>query len=937
MNENDLNTTQDSVDTAWTVYLQEHSAPEAFHEHEITIKRLWRHSNYAMQQCQRHPHIVSTLINLPLIPDQSTQHLQETLIQALSAVNDENDFKRVIRQFRHEQLVIICWRDLVRNEDVQTLLQAISNVADVCVQQSVVWCQKLLADKYGQALTKQGERANFIVVALGKLGGQELNFSSDIDLVFLYSAAGQTNLEHSITNQEFFTLFAQKLIDLLATLTVDGFVYRVDCRLRPFGDSGPLVVHLDSLEEYLYTHGREWERYALIKARCLTGSSQDMVNFNAIVNNFVYRKYIDFGVLNTLREMKDLISQQVQQRNQRDNIKLGQGGIREVEFVIQFFQLVYGGRHLDLQTASIFQASQSIVAKELLEKREVQQLLSAYKFLRRCENRLQMFNDEQTHDLPNDPDKQIRLANSMQYETFSLFEERLIEHRSAVDQIFMKIRSNGESADIYASYQLIWNKFQQLDQDSGLSLIMDLGFDSASVVQGLIMKLINSAAYKNQDAQGRARLNKFMPLFLYEINMAKLTQDASTRIFIMIQNLARRSIYLVMLAENQKLLSQLIKVCAASPWITNHLGAYPLLMDELMHPLNNTTAQNQKILQNDFTLEVLNHCDLDYEQVMERVRYFKHTHELRVACADVEGALSLMDVSDHLSWMAEVVVSGCLSYLGKSFDQTSVDRVGVVAFGKLGGLEMGYGSDLDLVFMCKNSSSEQHSYPQDLDATTKNTLLIQRLTQMLTLQTVSGKLYEVDTRLRPDGAAGAMVPSIEQMQIYYQQRAWVWELQALVRARCIVGDSDLKQQFNQMRENILSQQREVVTLQKQVAEMRIKMMARKSSRDEQKFHLKHDRGGITDIEFMVQYMVLAYAHKHTNLCAYTDNIQLLGCLSDLEIITTNEAQELSEIYREYRQTMHVKALHAVEAEVSSEEYILEREIIGKYWHKIIGS
>lgn len=937
MDEKHLNTPQDTVEAAWTAFLQAHPTPEEFHPHANTIKCLWRHSHYAMQQCQRYPEFVSTLVNLPLLPDQSTQYLQTLLGQALSAVNDEDDFKRVIRQFRHQQLVIICWRDLVRNDDVHTLLQAISNVADVCVQQSVAWCQKLLADKYGQAFTEQGEIANFIVVAVGKLGGQELNFSSDIDLIFLYSAAGQTDLKHSVTNQEFFTLFAQKLIDVLATPTVDGFAYRVDCRLRPFGDSGPLVVHLDSLEEYLYSHGREWERYAFIKARCLTGSSQDIINFTSIVNNFVYRKYIDFGVLNTLREMKDLISQQVQQRNQQDNIKLGQGGIREVEFVIQFFQLVYGGRHLDLQTASLFEASQSIVDKNLLAKTDVQQLLSAYKFLRRCENRLQMFNDEQTHDLPADPHKKTYLANSMGYENYSLFEKQLIDHRSAVDQIFMQIRSDGESDDIYATYQLIWSKFQQSDQDNGLSLIIDVGFDFAPIMQGLIMKLIGCAAYRNQDAQGRARLNQFMPLFLYEMNMAKLTQDASTRIFLLIQNLLRRSIYLVMLAENQKLLSQLIKVCAASPWITNHLSAYPLLMDELMHPLNETTADNQASLQNDFTSEVLNHSDLDYEQVMDRVRYFKHTHELRVACADVEGNLSLMDVSDHLSWMAEVVVSGCVNYLGESFDQTSVDRVGVVAFGKLGGLEMGYGSDLDLVFMCKNISPEHQSYSQGLDATTKNTLLIQRLTHMLTLQTVSGRLYEVDTRLRPDGAAGAIVPSIEQMQIYYQQRAWMWELQALVRARCIVGDSELKQQFDQMRENILCQQREIVTLQKQVAEMRIKMLVQKSSRDEKIFHLKHDRGGITDIEFMVQYMVLAHAHKHKSLCAYTDNIQLLGCLSDLEIITTDMAQQLSEIYREYRQTMHVRALHAVEAKVSSEEYILEREIIGKYWQQVIGS
>lgn len=937
MIEDDSTNSGDSVDIAWARFLEDYAQPEEFDKHQNTIKDLWRYSHYAMQQCQRHPEYLSVLINLPITPDQSQQQLYATLSHAMQEVEDEDDFKRVIRYFRHQQLLIICWRDLVLNEDVNTLLIALSNVADVCVQQAVQWCQRSLSHKYGQPLTEQGEMANFIVLALGKLGGSELNFSSDIDLVFIYSGAGQTDSERPITNQEFFMFLAQKFIDLVATTTADGFVYRVDCRLRPFGDSGPLVIHLDSLEEYLYTHGREWERYAFLKARCVTGSKQDQIAFDSIVSSFVYRKYIDFGVLNTLREMKDLIAEQVKRNRTQDNIKLGQGGIREVEFVIQFFQLAYGGRMLNLQTQSLFAASQSIVDMGLIESHDMRRLLSAYKFLRRCENRLQMMNDEQTHQLPTEPHKQCMLANSMGFETYDACLDELTRQRENVHQMLMQIRSEDESAEMQNAYQLIWSKFQQIDQEDGLNLLVDMGFSSAHTMQSHIMKLIGSAAYRNQDTLGRTRLNTFMPIFLHKLNDANLTQECLTRIFMLIQSILRRSVYLVMLSENQKCLSQLIMVCAASPWVTNHLSTYPLLMDELMRPLNEQNLEDQNALEHHFEREVLNHTDLDYEQIMERVRYYKHTHELQVACADIEGNLSLMSVSDELSWMAETIVKGCFGYLGENFDRESADRMGVVAFGKLGGLEMSYGSDLDLVFICKNPPSDENNRIQECDATTRNTLLIQRLNQMLSLQTVSGRLYEVDARLRPDGAAGAMVSSIQQMQIYYEQRAWAWELQALVRARCIVGDDDLMQQFNHMRKNILTQKRDLAELKKQVADMRVKMLIQKSSRNQEIFHLKNDRGGITDIEFMVQCMVLAHAHQHPSLCDYSDNIQLLKCLSDLAIIAVSEAQELSDIYRQYRQTMHAQALHAVEAEVSSEEYIPEREIIGKYWQKIIGS
>ncbi len=913
-----------------------HNKQTIAQQQQRDMQLLWQQSAYAMGVCQRYPHQLDQLLASSDTIDQSLSHLHNDLSEHLAAVDDEQQFKQCIREFRHFQCLLICWRELILNEAIETILTALSNVADVCVQVSVDWLHRRWQDKYGQPLMSNQQPAELCVLALGKLGGRELNFSSDIDLVFCYSGAGQTEAPRSISNQEYFTFLGQKLIDLLASQTVDGFVYRIDCRLRPFGESGPLVVSFDSLEEYFYTHGREWERYAFLKARMLTGSHHDQHLFASIRQNFVYRKYVDFSVIHTLREMKDLIAQQEIQKGNVDNIKLGRGGIREIEFIIQFLQLVYGGRQLQLQTTHIFEASQFIAQLGYLTPQEVNILLAAYAFLRQTENRLQMQADEQTHQLPQKPQEQVLLAQSMGFETADCFQQQLAMHRDSVNRVFVKIRSDqGQSTD-RSSYRLIWDKYASEQGDDCTSLLSESGFKLAQQLHVQLGKLVNCVAYRKQDSLGRSRVHSFMPNFLSQLAKADLSEQSLLDLFMLVQSILRRSIYLVMLDENEAILKQLIQVSAASPWIVNHLTTYPLLLDELVHPLTEEDFEDRLVLQDHFHAQVLSHQNLSYEQILERVRYFKHVHELRIACADVGDNLALMRVSDQLSWLAEVMVNGCISCLQQDFASEIVDNIGVIAFGKLGGLEMSYGSDLDLVYVCKNLPTDSSNQASRQLQATKNTLLVQRLTQMLTLQTVSGRLYEVDTRLRPDGAAGALVTSFDFMRDYYQQRAWVWEIQALVRARCIAGDETLVAQFNAMRQSVLRQARDPQQLAQEVNTMRQKMLTEKASKDTRLFHLKNDVGGITDIEFMVQYMVIAYASDHPELCMYSDNIRLLECCADIAVIPAAAAQELSAIYRQYRQVMHTKALLACKPEVSSQEYISAREKVREYWDNIIG-
>ena len=922
------------IKTRWAEFAEEQSFPSQVIEKEELIQSLWQQSPYCERVCLQYPQWVSELVqeDIELL---SLSDITEQVSSVMVDVDDEDVAKQRLRQIRHRLLLQICNKDLIQKAEVFDVLQELSNVADVCVQAAVDWMGKTLANKYGVPRSDQGEKVHFVVIAMGKLGGGELNFSSDIDVMFCYSNSGNTDGIRSISNQEFFTQLAQGVIRILSEVTFDGFVYRVDCRLRPFGESGPLVVNFNHVEDYLQTHGREWERYAFIKARVICGSQADKKQFKVMVSAFVYRKYIDFGVINTLREMKDLIAQQMVKKGNLHNIKLGVGGIREIEFIVQFFQLVHGGHNPRLQTQKIIEALSEIKTTGYLSAQDVDELVSAYLFLRRVENRLQMYNDEQTHLVPDDENQLSILAESMSFASVNEFQSVLQSHQNAVSAAFSRIRSD-EEQEVEDDSVDIWRKLKQLDESESHEALDVVGYTEFPHVAGKIRILLQSSAYRNQDKEGRHRLDLFMPRFLYQLKQVDSPALAIDRLMLLLKNILRRSAYLVLLYENQQVLKQLISVASSSPWIASHLTSYPLLLDELVVNSEDDYYLTKEEVTQQFASEILSNNQLEYEVVLERVRLFKHARELRVACADVLDKISVMKVSDQLSWTAEAVVDGCVKYLEKTYDSNMQDNLAVIALGKLGGLELSYGSDLDLIYIAQNEQQSGYSNQSKVPYVVKTSKFAQRLTQMLTLQTVSGKLYEVDTRLRPDGESGAIAPQFSFVEDYYQSRAWTWELQALVRARCVAGSDEAREQFASMREHIICQSRDVKKLSVEVADMRVKMLKTKASKSPGVFHLKNDEGGITDIEFMVQYAVLAHAYKDKSLCEYSDNVRLLERLAGGGFISTSMATEMTDIYCRFRNIMHRMALQAQKPEATHAEYANEIKVVRDCWDNILG-
>ncbi|MEM8844335.1 MAG: bifunctional [glutamate--ammonia ligase]-adenylyl-L-tyrosine phosphorylase/[glutamate--ammonia-ligase] adenylyltransferase, partial [Pseudomonadota bacterium] len=882
----------------WKTFELANNLPEEVLGHQDLIIALWEQSYFAERVCHLYPNLVNELVS---ISAESKFDLQSELETVALKAKHEDEFKQQLRAFRNKHLLFICWKDLILQADVYQVLKELSAVADACLITAETWYRDILIERYGEPITASGEVAHLVVVALGKLGGNELNFSSDIDIMFCFSGSGNTTGDRAISNQEFFLQLAQRIIKSLSEITAYGFVYRVDCRLRPFGESGPLVVNFNHLEDYLHLHGREWERYAYIKARVIVGTQDDHKSFSKIVSSFVYRRYVDFGVIHTLREMKDLIAQQELVKGNTDNIKLGLGGIREIEFIIQFFQLVHGGIYSSLQTHSLVDAYKEAALSGCLSPQEVKKLLNAYEFHRRVENRIQMRNDEQTHTIPDEKGGLKLLAVSMGFMDATEFKEKLQSHLNNVEQLFSQIRSDHKKEVSKQSiYDECWKKLIALNSDEEFDSSSISEINDARHICEKLKQLVDSPAFRAQDEVSRQRLKSFMPVFLSHLEHSDSPGLVIDRLSLLLQNILRRSAYLVLLYENQDVLKQLITVTSCSPWIASHITSSPLLMDDLVATAEEEFELTKEQIWQQFENEVLTHSDLEYEAILERVRFFKHAYELHVACADVQNKLPIMKVSDQLTWIAEVIVDGCVKYLEKRFDPEMTGNLAVIAFGKLGGIELSYGSDLDLVYISKNP--KETSYPQDakIPYVVKITKFAQKLTQMLTLQTVSGQLYEVDTRLRPDGVSGAIVPPFNFVENYYETRCWTWELQALVRTRCIAGSSEVIHKFNQMREKIICKPRDEKELALEVSEMRAKMLETKRSKSKDIFHLKNDQGGITDIEFMVQYAVLANACKDNALCEYSDNVRLLERLAYGGFLPIKMAAEITDIYCQFR-------------------------------------
>ena len=884
-------------------------------------------------------------------------HERAALGQALEAMlagaSDEATLMSVLRTWRRRRLCIIAWRDLAALAPLDETLAALSDMADLAVEAALRWLETRMAERFGTPVGTDGVPQRMVVLGMGKLGGRELNFSSDIDLIFAYPEAGQTvGGPRSIENAEFFRRLGQSLIKVLDQLTEDGFVFRVDMRLRPFGDAGALVAHFAMLEDYYQRHGREWERYAWIKARVIAGDDAAGEQLLARLKPFVYRRYLDFGAIESLREMKALIAREVERKGMADNIKLGPGGIREIEFIAQAFQLIYGGRDLALCERSLLIVLEQLRSGGRLPDFAVEGLKSAYAFLRCAENRIQAFADQQTHALPTDEAGRLRLAGSMGFDGWPAFAETLGRHRRLVagqfDQIFAAPQTDEAATDGVVDFGTVWQS--QTDDVQVTDYLTAQGFADADAALRRLVDLRERVGQRKLGQHGQRRLDQLMPLLLGAVAAVETPDTTLERVVGLLETIAQRSAYLALLVENPMALSQLVKLCTASPWIAAYLGRYPLLLDDLLDPTTLYTPRDRARLERELARALTRVPEGDVEQTMDTLRHFKHTQVLKVAAADVSDALPLMIVSDHLTDIAEVLVGKALALawadLTARFGRPHCVDAGttreaafaVIAYGKFGGFEMGYGSDLDLVFLHDSRGDDQTTDGgKALDNDQFFARLGQRIIHYLTARTAAGELYEVDTRLRPSGRSGLLVSNLDAFATYQRNEAWTWEHQALVRARPVAGSDRLAVAFNDLRREILTRERDAAALREDVRQMRERMRTELSQGGRGRFDIKQDRGGMADIEFITQYLVLANACAEPILTRFTDNVRQLAGLEAVGLLGSWEAGVLRDAYRAMRRQGHLFTLQGQPAVIADGEFQLLRDQVVRIWEDTIGS
>ncbi len=937
------------------------------------LTRAFVGSEYLAKTCIQYPQLLLDLIASGELFSPLRERGYVDLVAAAGACQTDVELDKVLRRHRHKAMVRIIWRDLNRMASMEETTAELSRFADTAIQQAAAFHYRQLVIQHGVPMGQHSGLAQpFIVLGMGKLGAFELNVSSDIDLIFTYPEAGHTtNDARQISNQEFFVKLGQRVIKSLDLQTADGFVFRVDMRLRPHGQSGALTLNFDAMEDYYQTQGRDWERYAMIKARAVAaeGGEQADQAVSALMElllPFTYRQYIDFSVIEALRDMKSLIHRQVQRKGMNLDVKLGEGGIREIEFVVQAFQLIRGGRDARLRERQVCKMLPFLERENYLPPGAGSALLAAYKFLRNTEHAIQAFQDRQTQSLPSDELGKLRLAWVMGYASWDAFFEALDAHRTRVNEEFRAVIAapeDNQSTSTKGAEPWIGLWDGTLTGDEAQRFLTAQGCDAPEQLLQLLQQSRESRAVLSMQASSRTRLDSFMPRLLSVLSRQAANGEAGmaetlSRILPLVESIARRSAYLVLLVENPTALHQLVKLCSVSPWIADQLSRHPALLDELLTPESLYAPPDKDALRDDLRREVLRLSWDDLEGHMETLRYFRSAHALRVAASEVTGALPLMKVSDYLTYIAEVILEHVLELawqqmIGRhgrpTHEDGGVDEEPdfiIVGYGKLGGIELAHGSDLDLVFIHNTAANLATDGEKPIDNLTFYTRLGQKIIHILNTSTISGKLYEVDMRLRPSGNSGLLVTSLTAFEKYQLNEAWTWEHQALVRARVTAGSAELAKAFETVRLKVLCQQRELPALREEVRNMRLKMReqlgsGKNNAQNEQVFNLKQDAGGIVDIEFMVQYAVLAWAWKEPSLAKYTDNIRILGALEEAGLLDAESVAHLIDAYKAYRSTGHRLALQRQEAVLHSKQgegepmFVTERQLVGRVWQQLL--
>ncbi len=895
----------------------------------LDVCRVVASSHFIADVFQQKLSIIESLINEKALLKTRSYEDFIAPFKALMSL-DDNKYMAAIRLMRTKEMVRIAWRAISQLATLRETLNELSTFADACINQTIEYLSLNLNEKYGEPIDKEGRKQSLVVVALGKLGGEELNFSSDIDLFFSYPE--ENTIEHdggTTLCSRYFTELAQKLIKMLSHTTADGYVFRVDLRLRPEGQSGPLVMSFNALETYYQDQGRDWERYALMKARIVNRASIFAKELNDILDPFVYRRYVDFSILETLRSLQQIIAREVKLKSLKQDIKRGPGGIREIEFVCQSLQLMRGGRDIKLRQKRAFKAMEVLVARQHLTEKKGTELKEAYAFLRRLENALQMFNDKQTHALPSAAEEQDCIAYQLHFDDWGALIKVLAAHRHKVQTQFSELIEQTQSL-YYDDKKLLLNQLTALFQGAlgtipSEDLLFSLGFSEPQDKLKILRELRESKRCKRLSQIARLRLDKFVPMLLVELQKFDEIDVLFLRVLNLLEGIVQRSAYLALLTENPQSLQHLLRLFSLSSWVALTVSEQPFLLEELLDTHSLYTPLSEALL-DEMLKEGLGNLD-DFEQEMEILRQFKLRQTMKVASANITDSLSSYEACVHLSRTGEVILKHVLSIAVAEMEEKYPQMKGkelqfaIIAYGKLGSRELSYLSDFDLVFLHRYAPNEEYFV----------TRLTQRILHILGTRMMGGVLYSVDTRLRPSGSAGLLVSHVDAFCDYQKNSAWTWEHQALIRARFIAGNEAFRPAFDDLRLAILSRERDSDELKKDIAEMRHKM--RDNANLDERFHLKQGHGGLIDVEFLVQFAVLNWANKHQDLCVSTTTADIINKLIEYDILNESTGRALSRLYLKLIDVIHHRVLKHESLEVDADCLSKEREIVSQLCHQ----
>ncbi|MBL8526015.1 MAG: bifunctional [glutamate--ammonia ligase]-adenylyl-L-tyrosine phosphorylase/[glutamate--ammonia-ligase] adenylyltransferase [Betaproteobacteria bacterium] len=892
---------------------------------DTQLEKTFRASRYAERMCTAHPDLIDRLRETG--GEVLSADRLSALLAAKAGGSDEAAFHASLRALRRYAMVHGIFRDINGLANLAEVVETVTTLADVTLAAAQRFHTRATAERFGLAV-EGNPLAQLLVVGMGKLGGRELNVSSDIDLIFVHAEDGDATAQKSW--HEFHNDLGKRLIRALDHVDENGFVFRVDMRLRPFGASGPLVTSLASLENYFITQARPWERYAWLKARALTGAESTTSSLDSLVKPFVYRRYNDYAAIEEMRELHGQIRSDATKRNRLDDIKVGVGGIREVEFVAQLFQLVRGGRETALQTRSTRKALTQLADSRILPPERVATLQSAYAFLRNLEHRLQYLDDQQTQLLPSGDEDRQRIAEAMNFADWGVFLAALDQHRGNVTREFEALFA-GAATTAPAS--------AALPTGSGLathvrSIAAQVNEELSATIGKRVDAWLASSRTQTLSAKSRARMEALIPFALIAALKQDPTEKTFFRLFDLIEAIDKRETYLALLVEYPQVLERVARLAANSAWAADFIRRHPILLDELIAPPTDGAVIDWRIERR--TLQMA--CDAaagDVEKQYELLRHAKQVVTLKLNIADIEGRLGVMALSDELSLLADMLLDTALVLAWRALNPAQSQAgnwqppagYAVIGYGKLGSKELGYASDLDLVFLFDPATGIEAE---------RCAKLTQRLNSWLNTMTAGGVLYETDLRLRPDGDAGLLVSSLEAFRDYQLKRAWTWEHQALTRARFCAGDAALAAPFEEIRRDVLCQARDRKKLRDEIVAMRDKMRADKKDRADA-IDLKHTRGGIVDVEFIVQYLILAYSHEHPEFLGNLGNFALLSRAAALGIIDEELAAGVGKAYLAYRERQHrARNNNELKTWVGLDELAEERQAVTRVWKALLG-